>query len=109
MKRIVAALIGSLAVCSLASAGEVFGKITMNGNPVTDATVAADCGGKAYKGVATDKTGTYHIVIAAPGKCTLTVTTKGQSAEVGVVSYDDAAQADLVLETKDGKLSARRK
>jgi len=26
-----------------------------------------------------------------------------------VASYDDAVQADLILETKDGKLSVRRK
>jgi hypothetical protein len=26
-----------------------------------------------------------------------------------VVSYDEGAQADIVLETKDGKLTARRK
>jgi hypothetical protein len=59
--------------------------------------------------VKTDKTGTFHLVIAEGGKCTLTVTQKGQSANVEVVSYDEARQADLVLETKDGKLTARRK
>jgi len=31
------------------------------------------------------------------------------SAEVAIVSYDDAVQIDLVLEVKDGKLTARRK
>jgi hypothetical protein len=39
----------------------------------------------------------------------LTITSKGQSADVAVVSYDDAATADIVLESKDGKLTARRK
>jgi hypothetical protein len=37
------------------------------------------------------------------------VTQKGQSASLEVVSYDEGAQADIVLETKDGKLTARRK
>jgi hypothetical protein len=59
--------------------------------------------------VKTDKSGSFHLVIAETGKCTLTINHKGQSATVDVASYDDAAQADLVLESKDGKLTARRK
>jgi hypothetical protein len=110
MKRISATLVALLAVPTLASAGEVVGKITLNGAPVGEGTtVAAKCGDKSYAGVPTDKTGSYHIVIEAAGKCTLTITSKGQSADVAVVSYDDAATADIVLESKDGKLTARRK
>jgi hypothetical protein len=110
MKRIVATLVILFAIPTLAAAGEVYGKITSNGNPVGEgATVSAKCGGKSYAAVASDKTGSYHIVLDVTGKCTLTVTLKGQSADVSVLSYDDAAQADLILETKDGKLTARRK
>ena len=109
MKRILITVLVLVAVPTLASAGEVFGKITLNGAPAEGTTVSAKCGEKSYPAVTADKTGTYHIVIAAAGKCTFTVTSKGQSADVAVVSYDDAAQADLVLESKDGKLTARRK
>ena len=56
-----------------------------------------------------DKAAAYHLVVQETGKCTLTAGLKGQSATVEVVSYDDAAEADLVLEVKDGKLTARRK
>jgi hypothetical protein len=108
MKRTIVILLALVLTPTLASAGEVFGKITMNGAAV-EASVAAKCGAKSYGPAQTDKTGTYHIVIDEPGKCTLTVTSKGQSADVAVVSYDDAAQADLILESKDGKLTARRK
>ena len=98
------------AATTLASAGEVLGKITTAGASVGEGTeVAAKCGGKSYPAVKTDKTGSYHLVIAETGKCTLTVTYKGQTADIDVASYDDAAQADLVLEAKDGKLTARRK
>jgi hypothetical protein len=48
-------------------------------------------------------------VVKESGKCTLTVAYKGQSASLEVVSYDDPVQMDLVAETKDGKLAARRK
>ena len=109
MKRILATALVVVAVPTLASAGEVFGKITLNGAPADGTTVSAKCGDKSYPAVTADKTGTYHIVIAGAGKCTFTVTSKGQAADVGIVSFDDAAQADLVLESKDGKLTARRK
>ncbi len=99
-----------LALPSLAAAGEVYGKITSGGAAVGEGTeISAKCGAKAYPAVKTDKAGSFHLVVAETGKCTLTVTQKGQSASVEVVSYDDGAQADIVLETKDGKLSARRK
>jgi len=110
MRKIVAALAVLLAMPTLAAAGEVYGKITLGGNAVAEGTtVSAKCGAKSYSAVQTDKTGTYHLVIDEPGKCTLTITVKGESADVPVVSYDDAAQADIVLETKDGKLTGRRK
>ncbi len=110
MKKLATTLALLLALPTLATAGEVYGKITAGGAAVGEGTdVTAKCGAKAYPAVKTDKTGSYHLVVTETGKCTLTVTQKGQSADLEVVSYDDGAQADIVLETKDGKLSARRK
>jgi len=110
MRKLVAIAAFCAAATTLASAGEVLGKITSAGASVGEGTeVTAKCGGKSYGPVKTDKTGSYHLVIAEAGKCTLTVNYKGQSANIDVASYDDAAQADLVLEAKDGKLTARRK
>ena len=110
MTKLVAIAVFCAAATTLASAGEVLGKITTAGASVGEGTeVAAKCGGKSYPAVKTDKSGSYHLVIAETGKCTLTVNYKGQSATLDVASYDDAAQADLVLESKDGKLTARRK
>jgi len=99
-----------LAVPALANAGEIYGKVSFNGASVGEGTeIAALCGAKTYPTVKTDKTGSYHLVIAETGKCTLTLTHKAESATLSVASYDDAAQADIVLESKDGKLSARRR
>lgn len=110
MKTLLTTLALVLALPSTARAGEVYGKITSGGAAVGEGTeVSAKCGGKTYPAVKTDKTGSFHLVVAETGKCTLTVTQKGQSATLEVVSYDEGAQADIVLETKDGKLSARRK
>lgn len=94
----------------LAAAGEIYGKITLGGSPVGEGVeVAAKCGATAYPPVQTDKTGSYHLVVNETGKCTLTITREGQSATLDVASYDDGAQADIVLEVKDGQLSARRR
>ena len=110
MKRIAILSLFVVAAVSLAHAGEVYGKITEGGNAVGEAaSVGAKCGGKDYPAQKTDKTGTYHLVIKESGKCSLTVTLKGQSASLEVVSYDDPVQVDLVAEVKDGKLAVRRK
>jgi hypothetical protein len=110
MRKIVVCATLLAAAVTAVSAGEVLGKITSGGASVGDAaTVAAKCGGKDYPAVKTDKSGSYHLVLAETGKCTLTIAYKGQTATIDVASYDDAAQADLVLESKDGKLTARRK
>ena len=110
MRKLVACAALLVAATTLASAGEVMGKITSGGASVADgATVGAKCGGKSYPAVKTDKSGSYHLVLAESGKCTLSIAYKGQTATIDVASYDDAAQADLVLESKDGKLTARRK
>ncbi|HTE39823.1 MAG TPA: hypothetical protein VK629_03285 [Steroidobacteraceae bacterium] len=98
------------AIAPVASAGEIYGKVSANGIAVGEGTeIAAQCGGKTYPAVKTNKTSTYHLVIAETGKCTLTVKYKAESATLSVASYEDAAQADIVLETKDGKLAARRR
>ena len=110
MKKLIALSVLALAVPTLASAGEIYGKITSGGAVVPEGTtVEAKCGAKAYPAVKTDKTGSYHLVVNETWTCTLTIGMKGQSASLEVVSYDEGSQADLVLETKDGKLTARRK
>lgn len=105
------ALAALLLAASLpASAGEVYGKIAEGSASVGDAaTVAAKCGAKAYPAAKTDKAGSYHLALAESGKCTLTVSYKGQSASIEVASYDDPVQVDIALEMKDGKLAARRR
>jgi hypothetical protein len=107
--RLVPAVAIALFAVSAASAGEVYGKILEGSAPAAGAAVSAKCGAKAYPEVKTDKSGSYHLALAESGKCTLTVSNKGQTATLEVVSYDDPAQVDVILETKDGKLVAKRK
>lgn len=108
--RIQASILILLACPGLAAAGEIYGKITLGGSPVGEGVeVSARCGATAYPATQTDKTGSYHLVVNETGKCTLTITRQGQSAALDVASYDDGAQADIVLESKDNQLTARRR
>jgi hypothetical protein len=110
MRKVASLLVVFAAASSLALAGEVYGKILDGTASVGEgATIEAKCGAKAYPAVKTDKAGSYHLVLAETGKCTMTVKYKQQSASIEIASYDDAVQYDLVLESKDGKLAARRK
>src|SRR5258705_12180993 len=101
MRKLASTFALLIALPTIAAAGEVYGKITSGGAAVGEGTeVSAKCGAKAYPAVKTDKTGSFHLVVAETGKCTLTVTQKGQSATPEIVSYDEGRQADVVLETK---------
>jgi hypothetical protein len=109
MNKFIVLAIATSLVPALASAGEVFGVVKDTSGAVGGADVAAQCGGKSYGPVKTDKKGAYRLVIAQTGKCTLTVTHGGKSATLNVVSFDDATQSDVVLAVgPDGKLTAKR-
>ncbi|HET6373341.1 MAG TPA: hypothetical protein VFG76_08540 [Candidatus Polarisedimenticolia bacterium] len=110
VRKLLLALVVLLSARSLASAGEVYGRINEGASPVGEpATLEVTCGAKTYPAVKTDKSGSYRIVLAETGKCSMTVTYKQQSASLGIASYDDAVQIDLIVEIKDGKLAVRRK
>src|SRR5262249_16613230 len=106
MKRFVPVVLLALAFSTVASAGAIYGKSGTGAGAVPAGTpVAAKCGDKSYPAVSTDKTGSYHLVVAETGKCTLTITLGGQAASLQVISYAQGSQADIVLETAGGKLS----
>ena len=108
--RLIAPAAALVAACLPALAGEVYGKITFNNTSVgAEASVAAKCGSKVYPGGKTDKGGSYHLALAESGKCNLTVAFKGQAATLEIASYDEPAQVDIVLEMKEGMLTARRR
>jgi hypothetical protein len=92
-----------------ARAGEVYGTITQGNKPV-DAGVKVEIAisGKVYT-AATDKFGSYRVIVTEKGKCTMTVRLNQATASVPLFSYDKATRYDWILQTTDGKLSLRRK
>ena len=109
LARTAAVAIAASAAVSIASAGEVFGKVLLGTAPVEGVSVTVKCGDQASPAAKTDAKGAYHLVVDASGKCTMSLQHQGQSASLEVASYDDPVQVDVVLEMKDGKLAARRK
>jgi|SRR6185503_15085612 len=102
--------LGAALFAPVAFAGEIYGRVLQGSAPAAaGTTVGAKCGDAEYSARPIDAKGSYHIVAGQTGKCTLTVTTKAGSATVDVVSYDEPVEADIALDTKDGKLSARRR
>jgi len=109
MKSIILGLLVLVLCSSPLLAGELFGTITDGKKPVAAGVkVELAAPGKTYT-AETDKFGSYRIVVKEKGKCTLTVHLRDQSPSVDLFSYDRSTRYDWILETKDGKLSLRRK
>lgn len=109
MKTRIMVLVALFCSASPLLAGEVFGTITEGNKPLA-AGVKLDivASGKSYA-AETDKFGSYRIIVKEKGKCTLTIRLRDQSPSVELFSYDRSTRYDWILETKDGKLSLRRK
>lgn len=109
MKTTVSVLLGLLLFASRITAGELYGTITDGGKPIASGVkVEIAASGVVYPGE-TDKFGAYRVFVKDKGKCTFTLHVRDQSPTIGLVSYDKSTRYDWILETKDGKLSLRRK
>ncbi len=90
-------------------AGEVFGTITESNKPVPAGTkLEIAVAGKTYT-AETDKFGSYRVIVKEKGKGTLTVRIRNQSPSADLFSYDRSTRYDWILDTKDAKISLRRK
>jgi hypothetical protein len=109
MRTTVSAFVVLLLFASKMTAGELYGTITDGGKPIASGVkVEITASGNAYS-AETDKFGSYRVFVKEKGKCTLTLHVRNQAPAVGLVSYDNSTRYDWILETKDGKLSLRRR
>lgn len=104
-------LLATLATTSLAAwAGELYGTIYEGtAKAGTGIKVEVICGSNAPVKAETNASGAYHLDLSSSGKCQLAIDYKGTKLATEVVVYDEGAQVDLVIETKDGKPTLRRK
>jgi len=109
MKSTCGVVLALLLSVSPVLAGEVYGTINDGKKPVAAGVkVEITASGKVYT-TETDKFGSYRIVVKEKGRCTLTVHVNEQSPSFNLFSYERSTRYDWILETKDGKISLRRK
>jgi len=94
---------------SNASAGRIFGDIKTDGKPVPEGLQVKITAPGGADSTVTDKFGSYKLMAKGEGKCTLTLVSANQPVSLDVFSYKEATRYDLILETKGGKPSLRRK
>ena len=117
MRPILCSVLAACAAASLvfsteATAGKIFGDISQGGKPLPAGVrvrVTRPGTNAVADTTATDKFGSYKLLVKEEGKATLTVVVEGKPVEFAVFSNKEATRYDLVLEKKEGKLSLRRK
>ena len=89
--------------------GQIFGTLTEGGKAVASGVVVAvDCSGELAKGK-TDNFGAYRVNVQKTGRCTLTLTYKGQQPTATIASQSEPVSADFELQTQDGKYKLVRR
>ena len=122
MRRTVAASLAlSLLLPAAATAGRIFGDITIDGAPapagvrleISLVPPANDSLSARIADVAdstsTDEFGSYKLTVPEEGKCVLTLLYEGHAPTFEVFSYKRAVRYDLVIERTDGTVRLRRK
>jgi hypothetical protein len=102
----------ALALPTAASAGRIFGDLSLGGKPVPAGVkirVTRPGASAVADTTTTDKVGSYKLMVKEEGKATLTVLWEGKPVEFAVFSNKEAMRYDLVLEKKEGKFTLRRK
>jgi len=77
-------------------AAQIYGTLRESDRPVDGAQIEVVCGTSHYVDK-TDKYGSYKLYAKEVGKCTLTVTHRGQNPRAPIESYDDPAHYDFDL------------
>jgi hypothetical protein len=96
-------LLGALGCTLPLYGGQIFGTLTEGGKAVAKGVeVVVDCSGEQGK-AATDDFGAYRVNVQKTGKCTITLTYKGQKPAATVASLSEPASADFELQMLDGK------
>ncbi len=96
-------LLGALGCVLPLSGGQIFGTLTEGGKAIAKGVeVVVDCSGEQVKGT-TDNFGAYRVNVQKTGRCTLTLTYKGQKPTATIASLSEPASADFELQMQDGK------
>jgi hypothetical protein len=91
-------------------AGQIYGTIVMNGQPVKDAKVEIQCGQEASVSGATAADGAYRINVPQQGQCSLTLPTYEGRPSASVFSSPNPSLYNFELaKAGDGKYELKRR
>jgi hypothetical protein len=89
--------------------GQIFGTLTEGGKAVAPGVdVVVDCSGEQAKGT-TDKFGAFRVTVQKTGRCTITLTYKGQKPTATIASTSEPVSTDFELQIQDGKYKLVRR
>ena len=101
--------LAALACALPAFGGQIFGTLTEGGKAVASGVeVVVDCSGEQAKG-STDNFGAYRVNVQKTGRCTFTLTYKGQKPAAMIASLSEPVSADFELQMQDGKYKLVRR
>ncbi len=101
--------LGALGCALPLCGGQIFGTLTEGGKAVASgAEVVVDCSGEQVKGK-TDNFGAYRVNVQKTGRCTFTLTYKGQKPTATIPSLSEPVTADFELQMQDGKYKLIRR
>jgi hypothetical protein len=102
-------VLGALGCALPLFGGQIFGTLTEGGKAVGKGVeVAVDCSGEQVKGT-TDNFGAYRLNAQKTGRCSLTLTYKGQKPAATIASLSEPVSADFELQMQDGKYKLVRR
>ena len=104
-----AAVVLSLLLAAVSSAGEIYGTLSEGGKPVAAGTALRLACGEVAAEAKTDAYGSYSLRLAATGKCAVSVPSAAGAPSLAVTVYEKSTRYDLALTKSGGKSSLSRK
>jgi hypothetical protein len=101
MRSAALCLLLAIGLVSPARAGQVYGTIFAENQPLPGVAIALLCPGENTGG-GTDGAGVYRLFVKATGGCTLVVEPKGRNATGSVYSYDRPTSYDFDMVNRGG-------
>lgn len=91
-----------LSFAATLTAGQVYGSIFENGQPLRRVPAELRCSGEGANGV-TDDDGVYRLFVRATGSCQLVIEPNGRNVAATIYSYDRPTAYNFDLVNNNGR------
>jgi hypothetical protein len=100
--KVAACVLFTMSFATSAFAGQVYGSLFLNGQPLRGVAVALRCGDEAVNKT-TDADGVYRLFVRSTGNCQLIVDPNGRHATAAIYSYDRPTGYNFDLVDRNGR------